>query len=274
MKKKINTILNCGDNLIVMKEGQKLWTRNELILAINLYCKLPFGKIHKATPEIIKFAEIIGRTPSSIALKLGNFASFDPTLKERGIKGASNASKLDKEIWDEFYNNWDAALLESESLLAKTNHTTIEKLNEIEIADLPREGKEKERLIKVRVNQSIFRTMILATYNSKCCISRIENADLLIASHIVPWSKDEKNRLNPMNGVCLNALHDRAFDKGLITISAHDYSIKVSSKLKKKNIVLSIEQNFINLEGKSILLPDKFFPSRELLKIHNDYFKS
>lgn len=256
-----------------MKEGQKLWTRDELILAFNLYCKLPFGKMHKATSEIIKFAELIGRTPSSIALKLGNFASFDPSLKERGIKGASNASKLDKQVWDEFYNNWDAALIESEKLLAKRKHTTIEKLNKIEIDDLPKEGKEKERLIKVRVNQSIFRTMVLATYNNKCCATGIDNADLLIASHIVPWSKDEKNRLNPMNGLCLNALHDRAFDKGLITVSAEDYCIKVSSRLKKKNNIESLAQNFIALEGKSIFIPDKFVPSQELLKIHNDYFK-
>jgi putative restriction endonuclease len=256
-----------------MKEGQKLWTRDELVLAINLYCKLPFGKMHKATPEIIKFAELVGRTPSSVAFKLGNFASFDPTLKERGIKGASNASKLDKQIWDEFYNNWDSALIESEILLAKTKHTTIEKLNKITIDDLPKEGKEKERLVKVRVNQSIFRTLILATYNNKCCITGIDNTDLLIASHIVPWSKDEKNRLNPMNGLCLNALHDRAFDKGLITISAEDYSIKISSKLKKKNIVESIGWNFLKLEGESIVLPDKFLPSRELLKIHNETFK-
>lgn len=256
-----------------MKEGQTLWTRDELILTINLYCKLPFGKMHKATPEIIKFAELIGRTPSSIALKLGNFASFDPTLRERGVKGASNASKLDKLIWDEFYKNWDAALLESEKLLAQTKHTTIEKLNKIEIDDLPKEGKEKERLVKVRVNQSIFRTMILATYNNKCCITGIDNADLLIASHIVPWSKDEKNRLNPMNGLCLNALHDRAFDKGLITVSAEDYTIKISSKLKTKNIVTSIEQSFFNFEGCSILLPDKFMPSKEFLKIHNEGLK-
>ncbi len=255
-----------------MKEGQKLWTRDELILAINLYCKLPFGKMHKGTIEIINFAELIGRTPSSIALKLGNFASFDPSLKERGIKGASNASKLDKEIWDEFYNNWDAALFASESLLAQTKHTTIEKLNKIEIEGLSGEGKEKERLIKVRVNQSIFRTMILATYNYKCCVTGIDNLDLLIASHIVPWSKDEKNRLNPMNGLCLNALHDRAFDKGLITISSEDYTIKVSSKLKKKDIVESIELNFINLEGEIISLPDKFRPSKEFLKIHNEKF--
>lgn len=256
-----------------MKEGQKLWTRDELILAINLYCKLPFGKMHKGTPEIIKFAEMIGRTPSSIALKLGNFASFDPTLKERGIKGASNASKLDKAIWDEFYNNWDAALIASEELLAKQKHSTVIKLNKIELFDLPSEGKEKERLVQTRVNQSIFRTVVLATYNYACCVTGINAIELLIASHIVPWSKDEKNRLNPMNGLCLNALHDKAFDAGLITITANDYTIKVSSKLKKKNVPTSIDENFIKLDGKEMLLPDKFLPARELLKIHNDFFK-
>lgn len=256
-----------------MKEGQTLWTRDELILAINLYCKLPFGKMHKGTEEIISFAELIGRTPSSIALKLGNFASFDPTLKERGIKGASNASKLDKQIWDEFYNNWDAALIASEQLLAKVNHTTIEKLNKVDTIEILKEGKDKERVVKTRVNQSIFRTVVLATYNNSCCITGINNTELLIASHIVPWSKDEKNRLNPMNGLCLNALHDKAFDAGLITISAEDYTIKVSSRLKKKNGPESIEKNFLKIEGQSILLPSKFLPAKELLKFHNSFFK-
>lgn len=227
-----------------MKQGQKLWTRDELILAINLYCNLPFGKMHKLNKQIIEFAELIGRTPSSVALKLGNFASFDPTLKERGIKGASNASKLDKKIWDEFYADWDIALIESEKLLANKKHTTIEKLTKINFDNLPTDGKEKERIVKVRINQSIFRSIILATYNNCCCITGMNHSSLLVASHIVPWSKDEKNRLNPMNGLCLNALHDKAFDAGLITISAEDYSIKISSKLKSKNIPDTVSCNW------------------------------
>jgi putative restriction endonuclease len=253
-----------------MKEGQKLWSRDELILAVNLYCKLPFGKMHKSNAEIIKLAELIGRTPSSIAFKLGNFASFDPTLKERGIKGASNASKLDKEIWDEFYNNWDVALIESEKLMAKVKNTTIEKLNHVDISDIPKEGLEKKRLVKTRVNQCIFRTIILATYDNKCCITGISNPELLIASHILPWSKDEKNRMNPMNGLALNALHDKAFEVGLITIDADTYKIKASPSLNKKGASNSIKQNFLDYEGKEILLPDKFLPDRSFLKVHNE----
>ena len=51
-----------------MKAGQKLWTRDELVLAVNLYCNLPFGKMHKLNKQIMEFAELIGRTPSSVAL--------------------------------------------------------------------------------------------------------------------------------------------------------------------------------------------------------------
>lgn len=257
-----------------MKEGQKLWTREELILAVNLYCKIPFGKMHAGTHEVKTLSNLIDRTPGAIARKLGNFASFDPTLKARGIKGLSNSSKLDEEVWDEFYNNWDAALIESEKLLAKKKHTTIEKLNEIDLRDLNKEGFNKERLVITRVNQCIFRKMILATYNNSCCITGIANTDLLVASHIVGWQKDEKNRLNPMNGLCLNALHDKAFDKFLITISAEDYTLKISNKLKSKNLLESMEQNFFKLENKTIKLPDKFLPSKEFLKIHNNNFES
>lgn len=189
-----------------MKDGQKLWSRDESTLAINLYCKLPFGKMHNSTPAIKELAMLIGRTPSAVARKLGNFASLDPTLQARGIKGLQNISKLDEEIWNEFYNNWDAALLESEKLMAKVKNTTVEKLNDVDIADIPKEGLEKQRLVNTRVNQCIFRTIILATYNNKCCITGIAQPELLIASHIMPWSKDEKNRMNPMNGLKLRIL--------------------------------------------------------------------
>lgn len=256
-----------------MKEGQTLWTKEQLILAINLYCKLPFGQMHRGNRAIIDFAELIGRTPSAVARKLGNFASLDPTLQERNIKGLTNRGHLDEIVWNEFYNNWDAALIESEKLLAAKKHTTIESLNNIIEDDIPKEGLNKQRLVNTRVNQSIFRKVILATYKNACCITGISNRELLIASHIVPWSKDEKNRLSPMNGLCLNALHDKAFDKGLITISADDYRVKISSKLKTKKVLDNMQQNFYKMENTLMNLPDKFLPSKELSKIHNDFFK-
>jgi putative restriction endonuclease len=250
-----------------MISGQKLWTREELILAINLYCKLPFGRLHRSNPEIIHLSKLINRTPSAVAYKLVNFASFDPSLKARGIKGAANASKLDVEIWKEFYNNWEVLPYESEKLLAKFENTSIENLNHIAEFELPREGKERERIVKTRVNQSFFRSTILAAYNNTCCITGMNQPDLLIAGHIKPWGVDEKNRLNPSNGIAINALHDKAFEAGYLTITP-DYSIKISSSiLKQQN--QTVNDYFIKYENKNIFLPSRFLPDKEFLKYHN-----
>ncbi len=255
-----------------MKEGQTLWSRDELILAINIYFKLPFGKLHRNTAEVKHLAKLIGRTTNSVSYKLVNLASLDPTLKARGIKGASNASKLDKQIWNEFYNNMDACVFESEKLLAKFEHKPLE--SKIPVGEdllILKEGKEKEQLIKVRVNQSFFRDMILASYNETCCITGLNQRPLLVASHISPWSSDKTNRLNPQNGLCLNSLHDKAFDNFLITVTP-DYKIKISSKLKKQSRSESIIQSFLQYEGKEITLPNKFLPNQEFLLEHNKKF--
>lgn len=251
-----------------MKEGQRLWTREELILAVNLYCKLPFGRLHSRNPEIIHLANLIDRTPNSVAYKLVNFASLDPSLKAKGIKGASNASNLDKSIWNEFFNNWDILPYESEVLLAKFENKPIEVINQISEVNIFKEGKTREQLVKIRVNQSFFRSTILASYNFTCCVTKIQQPEFLVAGHIKPWSLDEKNRLNPRNGILINALHDRAFENGLITIDTN-YNIKVSSILMKQRNLNSIEDYFVKYEGKAIVLPSRFLPDIEFLKYHN-----
>jgi len=70
------------------------WTRDELILAFNLYCKIPFGKIHIRNPEIISLAKAIQRTPSAVSWKLANFARLDPTLRSRRIHGAPHSGAV------------------------------------------------------------------------------------------------------------------------------------------------------------------------------------
>lgn len=252
-----------------MKKGQKLWTRSELILAINLYCKLPFGRLHRTNPEVILLANLIGRTPSSIAYKLVNFASLDPSLKARGIKGASNASKLDKKIWEEYYENWEELPFESEKLRAQIENKSIEQLNDINEDLLPKEGETRERIVKVRVNQSFFRSSILASYNNTCCITGLKRPELLIAGHIKSWSEDDKNRLNPRNGIAINALHDKAFECGLMTITP-DYRIKISENILKEKDQKEIEQYFFIYDNKEIILPSKFLPDENFLIHHNN----
>lgn len=239
------------------------WRREELLLAINLYCKTPFGKLHKGNPDIIELANLLNRTPSALTWKLVNFASFDPSLQAKGIKGARNASKLDREVWEEFYNNWENLAFESEMLLYQLKRQEdpwVDK--EIKI------GKEKVQSIKTRVNQSFFRSTLLASYNNKCCITGISNTEFLIASHIVPWSIDTKNRLNPRNGILINALHDKAFEYGYITISV-DYKILVCSELLKSKIPF-YEEYFKKIHNQDIILPSRFIPEIQFIKYHNN----
>ena len=255
-----------------MKKGQKLWTREELILALNLYYKTPFGRLHKGNPDVISLSKLINRTPSSVAYKLVNFASLDPSLKKRGIKGASNASKLDKIIWNEFYGNWDNAIYESEKLKAKIEGKTIEILENFEKEVKIKKGKEKEVTIKQRVNQSFFRKMILASYNETCCITGIKMKELLIAGHIRPWSVDEENRLNPRNGIAINSLHDKAFEIGLISID-NNYKIKIAKELLRSKDS-KIENYFKKYHDTEMILPSKFLPDEEFLAYHfNEKFR-
>lgn len=245
-----------------MKE-RILWNREELILAINLYCKTPFGRLHQTNPDIVQLATRLGRTASALTWKLVNFASLDPSLKARGIKGAQNTSKLDKEIWNEFFNNLEQLAFESEMLLYKLKQEEFP----TEEDDF-KEGKEKERIVKTRINQSFFRSTLLASYNNTCCITGITNPEFLISGHILPWSVDSKNRLNPRNGILVNALHDKAFEYGYITIST-DYKILVCSELLKMN-----DENAVNYfhkhHNQNLILPSRFLPDIEFLKYHNN----
>lgn len=244
------------------------WTRDELIVAFNLYCKIPFGRIHIRNPQIIALAKAIGRTPSAVSWKLANFASLDPSLKDRQIEGASHGGKGDIAVWNEFHGNWEKLASESERLWAKMTGQTIEKIADILEKDLPKEGKEREGIVRLRVNQHFFRTAVLAAYQYRCCVTGLAVPELLNASHIDPWSNHPKVRMNPRNGLALNALHDRAFDRGLMTITT-DFNVKVSSKLRDLPKHNALDDLILRYDGKPISLPSRFAPEIEFLSYHN-----
>jgi putative restriction endonuclease len=249
-----------------MKKGEK-WSREELIVAFNLYCKIPFSKINYKHSQVIRLAKLIGRTPSAVALKLVNFARLDPELQKRNITGMKHGSKGEEEVWKEFFESPEELAFESERTLANFKGQSIEKSADIEIEDLPKEGKEREAKVKIRVNQKFFRSSILASYNSKCCITGLSATGLLVASHIVPWAIDKKNRLNLHNGLCLNALHDKAFDKGLIAITP-EYQVILSPLLGRLKDKTSLDTYFWPFKNKQIELPQRFFPDKNFLKYH------
>lgn len=163
----------------------KKWTREETIIAFNVYCKVPFKNSSKTHPTIIKYANIIGRSPSALNMKVGNFGRLDPELKKKGIRGLVNGSKLEEDVWNEFNGNWDQLAFESEKLIAEFQNKTIEEIENIDMDDLPK-GEDRLTVIKTRVNQSFFRSTILSSYNLKCCITGLSVPEFLIASHIIP----------------------------------------------------------------------------------------
>ena len=212
------------------------WSREETILAFDLYCKTSFSKISKTNKDIIALAELLGRTPSSVGLKMANLAHYDPELIARNVKGMSNTSKLDKEI------------VEAQILRAKYAHTDIQTLNPEAFEDAMPDGMDVQKEMKIRLGQYFFRLSVLNAYGNSCCITGIQCPGLLIASHIKPWSvSDSKTeRTNPRNGLCLNSLHDKAFDKGLITILIHTENIgNYNIEIKYDNKLISNEYIYI-----------------------------
>lgn len=247
-----------------------LWTKDELILTFNLYLKLPFGKLHTKTPEVIELAKLTGRSVNAIAIRLTNFASCDPYHQNRGVKGMEGGKKQCQPIWDEFFLSKETLVFESERILAEKENQTIEtKFSELlfDIKDL--KGVTKLREVKTRVNQNVFRQIVVANYSGKCAITGIDIPELLFASHIIPWAKNEEERLNPENGICLSALYDKAFDKGLIAINER-FELLISSDLKKKNKHEYYPKFFSHLENEKIILPQKYLPNKEFLQFHLD----
>ena len=246
--------------------GRNDWSRSELIVAFNLYCKIPFGKIHNKNPEIISLAKLLGRTPSALSWKLANFASLDPALKARNIVGAIHGNKIEREIWAEFSDDWEQLSFESEILRLEMagKSSVIEEGNRV----FP-EGQTRDAVVRVRVNQGFFRAAVLSAYDSKCCITGLAVADLLCASHILPWSQDLKNRTNPRNGLCLNAIHDRAFDRGLLTIN-QEHKVLISPRIRLVTGT-GIEELIHRYDGAKMVLPSRFAPDDSFLEYHRSH---
>lgn len=242
------------------------WTRNETIVALSLFCTIPFNECRASHHRIREVAALIGRTPAALNMKIGNFGRLDPTLAARGITGLTNGSALDESIWDEFCDNFDKLAFESERILTSFNVQA----NQI---TLP-EGDEIQTLVKQRINQDFFRKMVITSYNNKCCITGVSTPNLLEACHIVGWSEDANNRTNPHNGLSLTPTLHRAYDNMLLAITP-DYKVVVSeSLLHDSSLRIFTKSFFKSINGMTIAMPDRFAPSRQLLSIHYNSFLS
>ena len=170
------------------------------------------------------------------------------------------------------YAQYEQKIIEADDIVKhETNPKTISK-KLIDLFDITKEGEDKVALTKQRKGQDYFRRMILANYDGRCALTGIDIPEVLLASHIIPWSDKShtKERLNPTNGICLSALYDKAFDKGLITISPDDYKVELSSALLEYESRDYFDKHFACIDGRKITLPTAYKPNRDFLAYHRE----
>lgn len=196
-------------------------------------------------------------------MRMRNFQHIDPTVSKKSL---SHIAKLDKEIFAAFQNDWGELSWQAEEITG---------LNIFDFNDTPDKGSRPLSNLydhnKTSRERAFFRAGVHAAYNNCCCITGMQIPTFLVASHIKPYSKCQSaaQRVSPHNGLLLNVLHDKAFDRGYITITK-DSKIWVSEAVKKYVTNAFVRQQLIDLEGKTIIKSKTFLPDPECLEYHND----
>jgi putative restriction endonuclease len=246
------------------------WSHDETVIALGLYFQIPFGKINQTSPEVVRIARLMGREPASLSMKMGNIGRLDSTLARRGVTGLVNGAKMEEQVWNEYAGRRDELATRYHELILGLNRDrgVVAALDDDVTIKTP-QGLDGVRLAHYRINQSFFRRSVLSAYDNKCCITGLTGAKLLIASHIKPWAlcADGNERTDTANGLCLNSLHDRAFDKGLITLD-EELKVVLSASLKDATPRDVFADYFVRYEGQMITLPERGRPSEAFLSYH------
>ncbi len=241
------------------------WTIDEVTLALYAYCHVPFNKANNTNPWIVKIANLISRTPAAVKMKIGNLGAFDPDLKQRGVVGLTGTSRIDEEVWNKYYGNWEQLVADSQVIIGRLSNADISA-----VIDFP-PGSEEYYQAKRRINQSFFRDAVLSSYNNRCCVTGLNNSELLEACHITSWADNESLRTDPSNGICLNPLLHAAFDNLFMSITP-DYKVVFSDLFLESCTDEKFRAYFSYRNNSQIYLPDRFFPYRELLALHHEEF--
>lgn len=236
------------------------WSREDIIIAYALYCITPLNQMRISNKIIQQVAENFPHSVSSLIMRMKNFAAIDPNSK---VKGAPHAAKADRIIFEEFKNDWGTLSVQAETLTG----LALFDANPINGAKPLSSLTDKNKVSRER---HFFRASVFVSYENTCCISGMTIPAMLVASHIKPFRscRTTCERTDPANGLLLNTFYDKAFDGGLITVTP-DYKIHVSSLVKEKRDGFT-RRWLIDLEGTSIVLPERFYPNKECLEYHND----
>lgn len=200
-------------------------------------------------------------------MKACNFAALDPQLRTR-VRGLANASRADRDLWLEFAGSPERIAVEASAALERLSGLPPPG-EHVEFWRFPSGPTEVRRILRARRVQAFFRAAVLSSYNFRCALTGLAEPELLNASHIIPWHEDEGRRADPRNGICLNALHDRAFDRGWISFD-ETLRVLVSPKLQRAKFGDFGYQVLREVEGKALTTPERFFPDPEALRWHRE----
>ena len=240
------------------------WSAGEVREALALYLITDFGRFHSRNPDVIRLAGRLDRTPGAVALKLSNLAALDDSLAQKGM---ANASKTDRIVWEEFLADPTGVELAYAAQTAFTAPTSagIPGLSEAP-GQFDHRGGAAFRPAQQRIGQDLFRRTVLTSYGGRCALTGAEDTRLLTASHILPWAEAPAQRMWPTNGICLNALHDRAFDRHLITFD-DEWRLVISPSVPPEARRL-LERG---VSGR-LEMPHRFQPDSSFMAQHRERF--
>lgn len=234
------------------------WTEDEFVLALELYFRIPFGSIGKSNPDIIKLANFINRTPSSVGMRLSNYAHLDPKLPANGLSGGGKNCAV---YWEKYANN--LGQLKSDAAISRAR--IIESASST--SSILQRVKEIDRLVDDMYDFK-FQDIIMSNYHTKCALTGMSIPNLVVGCHIIPTSVNEDENLKASNGICLTILHAKAFVDGLISFDS-DYRLHISPELKRYQFENGYSSNFKRYENKQLSLGDIILkPNPEFLDWH------
>lgn len=130
----------------------KPWVRQQLLVAFSLYVRLPFGRLHARNPDIIQHTMLMGRTPSSLAMKLTNIASLDPAITSTGRVGLKGASNADRAMWLEMKADWLAFSAQMDAAVSLLADPLQQAWSDVrEESPINYQGMSKEAITQVRI---------------------------------------------------------------------------------------------------------------------------
>ncbi|MGG2066931.1 HNH endonuclease [Bacillus sp. S14(2024)] len=208
------------------------WKRDELILALDLYFRHNPNQISSKHVEVVKLSKLLNslpihgnqvnlvnfRNPNGVYMKMCNFLRFDPNYKGKGLE---RGSKLEGEVWNEFYNEKNKLHDIAQSIVSGVTYEKEEVSKSINIdeeEEFP-EGQVLYRLHKQRErNSSVVKKkkqLALEGNNLKCEICEFDffktYGDLgkgyMECHHTIPVSEYKENtrtKLNDLVLVCSN----------------------------------------------------------------------